>query len=109
MRRTGLAATLVTVFAASAVALAAPPGGRSSVPTAVAPAPSGTAQAVGALPPNELGRVMILEYHKIDYPENRWTRTPENFSRDLETLYTKGYRAVNLGDFLDRRIKTARG
>ena len=25
---------------------------------------------------NELGRVMILEYHKIDVPENRWTRTP---------------------------------
>jgi peptidoglycan/xylan/chitin deacetylase (PgdA/CDA1 family) len=52
---------------------------------------------------------MILEYHKIDYPENRWTRTPENFRRDLETLYSKGYRAVNLGDFLDRRIKTPRG
>ena len=30
---------------------------------------------------------MILEYHKIDYPEERWTRTPENFRRDLETLY----------------------
>ena len=62
-----------------------------------------------SLPPNELGRIMILEYHKIDYPENRWTRTPENFRRDLETLYSKGYRAVNLGDFLDRRIKTPRG
>mgnify|MGYP003694427705 CR=1 FL=1 len=34
---------------------------------------------------NELGRMMILEYHKIDYPEERWTRTPENFRRDLET------------------------
>jgi peptidoglycan/xylan/chitin deacetylase (PgdA/CDA1 family) len=62
-----------------------------------------------SLPPNELGRVMILEYHKIDYPENRWTRTPENFRHDLETLYSKGYRAVNLGDFLDRRIKTPKG
>ena len=29
--------------------------------------------------------MMILEYHKIDYPEERWTRTPENFRRDLET------------------------
>jgi peptidoglycan/xylan/chitin deacetylase (PgdA/CDA1 family) len=62
-----------------------------------------------SLPPNELGRVMILEYHKIDYPENRWTRTPENFRRDLETLYAKGYRAINLGDLLDRRVKTPRG
>ena len=63
----------------------------------------------GALPPNELGRVMILEYHKIDYPEHRWTRTPENFRRDLETLYARGYRLVNLNDVLDARIATPAG
>ena len=61
------------------------------------------------LPPNELGRVMILEYHKIDYPEERWTRTPENFRRDLETLYAKGYRLVTLGDLLDGRIALPAG
>jgi peptidoglycan/xylan/chitin deacetylase (PgdA/CDA1 family) len=61
------------------------------------------------LTPNELGRVMILEYHKIDYPEERWTRTPENFRRDLETLYAKGYRLINLGDLLDRRIQIPAG
>lgn len=52
---------------------------------------------------------MILEYHKIDYPEHRWTRTPENFRRDLETLYTRGYRLVNLNDVLDARIATPAG
>jgi polysaccharide deacetylase len=62
-----------------------------------------------ALPPNELGRVMILEYHKIDYPEHRWTRTPENFRRDLETLYTRGYRLVNLNDVLDGKIAAPAG
>lgn len=61
------------------------------------------------LPANELGRVMILEYHKIDYPEHRWTRTPENFRRDLETLYARGYRLVNLNDVLDGRIATPAG
>jgi peptidoglycan/xylan/chitin deacetylase (PgdA/CDA1 family) len=61
------------------------------------------------LTPNELGRFMILEYHKIDYPEERWTRTPENFRRDLETLYAKGYRLVNLGDLLDRRVALKAG
>src|SRR5438128_11408157 len=65
--------------------------------------------AADQLPPNELGRVMILEYHKIDYPEARWTRTPENFRRDLETLYAKGYRLINLGDLLDRRIAVPAG
>ena len=63
----------------------------------------------GELAPNELGRFMILEYHKIDYPEERWTRTPENFRRDLETLYAKGYRVVNLGDLLDRKITLPAG
>jgi hypothetical protein len=65
--------------------------------------------AGAALPANELGRVMILEYHKIDYPEHRWTRTPENFRRDLETLYIRGYRLVNLNEVLDGRIATPAG
>jgi peptidoglycan/xylan/chitin deacetylase (PgdA/CDA1 family) len=72
----------------------------------------GVALGAGAsepLPPNELGRVMILEYHKIDYPEERWTRTPENFRRDLEILYARGYRLINLTDLLDRRIALPAG
>jgi peptidoglycan/xylan/chitin deacetylase (PgdA/CDA1 family) len=65
--------------------------------------------AAEPLPANELGRVMILEYHKVDYPEERWTRTPENFRRDLETLYAKGYRLVSLNDFMDGRLVTPAG
>ena len=52
---------------------------------------------------------MILEYHKVDYPEHRWTRTPENFRRDLETLYSRGYRLISFADLLDRRVKTPAG
>src|SRR5437879_4590446 len=65
--------------------------------------------AADQLPPNELGRVMILEYHKIDYPEARWTRTPENFRHDLETLYARGYRLISLGDLIDGRIAVPAG
>ena len=60
-------------------------------------------------PANELGRLMILEYHKVDYPEERWTRTPENFRRDLETLYTRGYRLQSLNALLDGRITVPAG
>jgi hypothetical protein len=60
-------------------------------------------------PANELGRVMILEYHKVDYPEERWTRTPENFRRDLETLYARGYRLQSLNALLDGRITVPAG
>jgi len=68
-----------------------------------------TAGAQAPLPPNELGRVMILEYHKVDYPEERWTRTPENFRRDLETLYARGYRLQSLNALLDGRITVPAG
>ena len=59
--------------------------------------------------PNELGRVMILEYHKIDHPEGRWTRTPENFKRDLARLWERGYRLVALNDYLDGKIRLSAG
>ena len=58
---------------------------------------------------NELGRIMILEYHKIDYPEERWTRTPENFRRDLETLYAQGYRLQSLNGLVEGRITVPSG
>src|ERR1700682_2807403 len=44
--------------------------------------------------PNELGRIPILEYHKVDRPEARWTRTPENFRADLERFWKNGYRLI---------------
>jgi peptidoglycan/xylan/chitin deacetylase (PgdA/CDA1 family) len=59
--------------------------------------------------PNELGRVIILEYHRIDRPEGRWTRTPENFRRDLEMLWERGYRLVALNDYVDGRMRIPRG
>jgi hypothetical protein len=73
----------------------------------------GVAVLAGAQAPtreaNELGRVMILEYHKIDYPEERWTRTPENFRRDLETLYARGYRLQSLNGLIEGRITVPAG
>ena len=68
-----------------------------------------TAASAGDLHPNELGRIMILEYHKIDLPEERWTRTPANFRRDLERLWERGYRLVALNDVLDGKIGIPRG
>jgi peptidoglycan/xylan/chitin deacetylase (PgdA/CDA1 family) len=42
----------------------------------------------------------VLVYHVIGRPEKRWTRTPENFRKDLEWLYRKGYYPMNLRDIL---------
>lgn len=59
--------------------------------------------------PNELGEIMILMYHEIGYPESEWRRTPENFRRDLETLYEQGYRAVSLTDLVRGNINIPAG
>jgi hypothetical protein len=37
--------------------------------------------------PNELGSIMVLEYHRIAEPEDRWTRSPAGLRRDLEQLW----------------------
>lgn len=54
--------------------------------------------------PNELGLIMVLEYHSIARPEARWTRTPENFRKDLENLYKKGYYLTPLRDFVNNSM-----
>jgi peptidoglycan/xylan/chitin deacetylase (PgdA/CDA1 family) len=69
--------------------------------SAAAPVPPAT--------PNELGRVPILCYHRIDEPEARWTRTPANLRADLEQLWTRGYRPVALRDLVAGRIDVPRG
>lgn len=61
-------------------------------------------QNVTGLIPNENGQIMILMYHRIGDRESTWTRTRENFRRDLQTLYDKGYRLISLKDYLDNKI-----
>jgi Polysaccharide deacetylase len=57
---------------------------------------------------NELGAVMVLEYHRIG-EEGRWTRSPENFRSDLDLLYSEGYRAMRLSDFVNNKINVEAG
>jgi len=49
---------------------------------------------------NELGKIMVLEYHRIGYPEDRYQRTPDNFRSDLQRLYQGGYYPVNFIDLI---------
>ncbi|MDD5747952.1 MAG: polysaccharide deacetylase family protein [Actinomycetota bacterium] len=59
--------------------------------------------------PNEMGMVMVLEYHRIEEEEGSYTRSIENFKKDLETLYQKGYRLVRLHDLLSGKINVPAG
>lgn len=61
------------------------------------------------LKPNEAGKVMILMYHNIGEEEQTWTRTVDNFKKDLQTLYDKGYRPISLTDYVNGNIITEMG
>ncbi len=58
---------------------------------------------------NELGYIMVLEYHLIEAPEDRWSRTPDNFRADIERLIQGGYYPINLADFATGNIDVPAG
>jgi peptidoglycan/xylan/chitin deacetylase (PgdA/CDA1 family) len=47
-----------------------------------------------------MGQVLVLEYHRIGEPEERWQRTPANFKQDMEYLYANGYFPTNIVDLV---------
>ncbi|MBU2602089.1 MAG: polysaccharide deacetylase family protein [Actinobacteria bacterium] len=64
------------------------------------------ARAIGA---NELGMIMVLEYHKIGRPSTEWTRTPEDFRADIALLWDEGYYPINLRDLATGNIEVPAG
>ncbi|MGQ0712488.1 MAG: polysaccharide deacetylase family protein [Gemmatimonadaceae bacterium] len=60
-------------------------------------------------PPNEMGRIPILEYHLVGSKEARWEREHTRFRRDLELLYERGYRPITVADLVERRIDLPKG
>ncbi len=59
--------------------------------------------------PNEMGMVMVLEYHRINETESNYTRSIENFKKDLETMYKKGYRLIKFHDLMAGKIGVPAG
>lgn len=90
------------------IALIAGTGGGSGNGGGMAMLGSGGVAEFNRLKVNEMGTVIVLEYHIIG-PEDRWARSPENFRGDLETLYSEGYRCVKLKDYATNNISVAAG
>ncbi|MCG3207866.1 MAG: hypothetical protein FOGNACKC_01466 [Anaerolineae bacterium] len=49
---------------------------------------------------NEMGKVMVLEYHRIAYPEMRYQRSPDNFRQDIQRLVDNNYYPVNFAELV---------
>ena len=76
--------------------------------TTATSAPSSATPPPGRVP-NEMGRIMVLEYHLIGDRNSAYSRERGQFRKDLELLYDRGYRPVNMSDVLDRKINLPRG
>jgi len=59
--------------------------------------------------PNEMGRIMVLEYHLITDHNADYARERGQFRKDLELLYSRGYRPVNMSDVLDKKLNLPKG
>jgi peptidoglycan/xylan/chitin deacetylase (PgdA/CDA1 family) len=64
------------------------------------------AKAIGA---NEMGQVLVLMYHLIDTPEAEWTRTPDNFRKDIALLKSEGFYPINIRDLASGNIDIPAG
>jgi len=76
-------------------------GGAASTPPQGTPNPNRV--------PNEMGRIMVLEYHLITDHNGDYARERGQFRKDLELLYNRGYRPVNMSDVLDKKLDLPRG
>ena len=82
-------------------------GTASVAADSVRPAPS--TGPVTDLPPNELGRIPVLEYHLLGDKGSMWMVERERFRQNLQLLYDRGYRPVTLAEVLDKRIDLPAG
>jgi len=59
--------------------------------------------------PNELGRLLVLEYHRIGNNEGEWYRSEAHFRNDLQMLWDRGYRPVTMRDVANGNINLPEG
>ena len=104
--RAAVAADPAPAGADSAAVSDSASGAVAETPAAVAEAPDA---AAAERAPNELGRVMVLEYHLVGDKEARWERERGRFRRDLQLLYDRGYRPVTMAEFVDKKLDLPRG
>jgi len=93
---------------------AANSAGGATAPARPAASATGSAITISGTPnpnrvPNEMGRIMVLQYHLITDRNTTYSRERGQFRKDLKLLYDRGYRPVNMSDVLDKKLNLPRG
>lgn len=61
------------------------------------------------LPPNELGKIPILTYHKISDEDTEYTRSRTSFAKDLVLLKKHGFYPISLAELRSGKITAPKG
>lgn len=64
------------------------------------PTPALTDEELARLGVNELGRVLVMEWHKIQGADGRWENSLETFRAQLQELSDRGYRPISVEEFV---------
>jgi len=101
-----------TIKAVAGDVIAGDSARHNAVAPTTAPRAAATASAgkAGVQPvPNELGRVPVFEYHLIADKNSVYERTHDGLRRDLEMMYSRGYRPVSIAELIDKKIDLPAG
>jgi peptidoglycan/xylan/chitin deacetylase (PgdA/CDA1 family) len=100
----------VATAAPEPVASATPDSRAATAPPVVSPSPSPSPSPtspalsdaeLGELGVNELGRVLVMEWHKIQDADGRWENSLATFRAQLAELRDRGYRPISVAEFID--------
>lgn len=58
---------------------------------------------------NEVGRVLVMEWHEIGDRDERWANSRETFRAQIQELYDRGYRPVTVEEFAEGRFPIPAG
>lgn len=66
------------------------------------PSPAGPTDAeLADLGVNELGRVLVVEWHQIKERDGRWENSLSTFRAQLRELHDRGYRPISVEEFIE--------
>lgn len=93
------AAPAATQGVTATAAATASPTAAATATTASSPTPAGLSDAdLASISPNEMGWVLVLEYHLIEEPDSEYSRSPAGFRQDLEWLQANNFYPIRLRD-----------
>lgn len=109
-----------TILAACGTDGAAPAATAVPSPTATMPptptatptpelTPTLTAEELSRYQPNELGQIMVLEYHGIVEDGGEYDRSADTFGQDLQWLYDHDFYVIPIRDYLTGEINAPAG